>query len=695
MSIELSQFHKIFYEESYESLEAMENCLLNMDFGNPDAESLNVIFRAAHSIKGSSGTFGFKSIADFTHVMETLLEQMRSGKKPVTAEGVDLLLRSVDCLRVMLGDLEQGNDTNTDNDRVAADIVSDFQKLIEGEPLSNASTSAKADDIKPEGNVALNNSLDEDLTDFLISFEPGIDILKTGNEPIKLFKELAELGGIQVKCNANQVPSFSQIIEDECYLSWEILISTTKTKEDILAVFEWIANESTIKIDTLGGLFATPEREQPKPALDAETISASSIDTLSEPVKKSREKGSIRVSIDKIDNLVNLVGELVITQSMLGQLGKEHDENYLTKLNEGLIQLENNTRELQQSVMSIRMMPISFVFNRFPRMVRDISRTMNKKVVVDIQGETTELDKTVMEKIGDPVVHLIRNSLDHGIENTTERLRKGKPEQGTIVLNAYHQGGNVVIEIKDDGAGLNRHKIRDKALSQGLIAENEYLSDAQIDELIFHPGFSTADEVSDLSGRGVGMDVVRQNIMDLNGTIDVISVPDRGCKFIVKLPLTLAILDAQLIRVGSQTFIIPLVSIIESIQVDAAMISRVAGGCDVYRLRDEYLPIVMLWDVFSITPDSCNPTEGILVVLESGKNKIALLVDELLVQQQVVIKSVEKNYDKTRGVSGASILGNGRVSLIIDIVDLIDMAGVSHATQLRNRMPTTDMGAAS
>ena len=390
--------------------------------------------------------------------------------------------------------------------------------------------------------------------------------------------------------------------------------------------------------------------------------------------KAAKESASIRVGIDKVDELINMVGELVITQSMLGQLGKEFTMDRLDDLVTGLSQLEHNTRELQESVMKIRMLPISFAFSRFPRLVRDIGQQLDKKVELILLGEQTELDKTVMEKIGDPLTHLVRNSLDHGLEPPEERLAAGKPEIGLLTLNAYHQGGNIVIEVKDDGRGLNSEKILKKAKEKGLVGADEILSEERINDLVFRAGFSTADAVSDLSGRGVGMDVVRRNIQSLNGSVEVESDPGKGSVFTIRLPLTLAILDGQLIRIGSETYIFPLVSIVESIQVSEDNVNYVAGQCEVYRLRAENIPILKLYELFDTEVESKVLDKSLMVVVESGGAKVGIIVDELLDQQQVVIKSLETNYERVEGVSGATILGNGTVALIADVNGIIKMA---------------------
>jgi two-component system chemotaxis sensor kinase CheA len=387
-------------------------------------------------------------------------------------------------------------------------------------------------------------------------------------------------------------------------------------------------------------------------------------------VKNDAALASIRVSTDKVDSLINLVGELVITQSMLSQLGENFDPSRLAQLIDGLEQLERNTRELQEGIMRIRMLPISFAFNRFPRLVHDLSGKMGKQVELQLSGEQTELDKTVMEKIGDPLVHLVRNSLDHGLETPEKRLAAGKPETGLLQLNAYHQGGNIVIEISDDGAGLNEDKILQKAIEKGLVPAGEQLSADKIHELIFMPGFSTADVVSDVSGRGVGMDVVRKNINSLGGSVEVVSERGVGSTFTIRLPLTLAIMDGQTIQVGDQKYIIPLISIIESVEIKPGTVKNVTGKGEVYTLRDEYVPLIRLRDVFNLDVGSDKLDEGLLVVVECEDRKVGLFVDELLAQQQVVIKSLETNYRKVTGIAGATILGDGTVALILDIAGL-------------------------
>lgn len=690
MSIDLSQFHQVFFEESYEGLDIMESGLLAMDLGQPDSEVINDIFRAAHSIKGGSGTFGFSQVADFTHVVETLLDEVRAGDRSITQSSLDLLLSSVDCMRGLLEQLQAGNEPDLSN---ANDLKAQFEAVLAGEDPSSASTSNAGGGEPPSSD---NNDSKEDPTGpsgWKIYFAPEPQLLQSGNEPTRMFRQLSELCGDQfsVEVITEKLPAIDAMNPEHCYLAWNIELRAAVDKAEIDEVFEWVIDDAEVVIEPLGESASEetkPESIDTTPQSPVSAVAAvepAQAQGKSESQEQSKqtakpaapESSSIRVSIDKVDSLINMVGELVITQSMLGQLGRDFDISRVQRLQEGLAQLEHNTRELQESVMKIRMMPISFVFSRFPRLVRDVSRTLDKKIELVMSGENTELDKTVMEKIGDPLVHLIRNSIDHGIEMPDARLKKGKPETGTVNLNAYHQSGNIVIEIKDDGAGLNTDKILNKAKENGLVPNDAVLSEDQIYDLIFHAGFSTADQVSDLSGRGVGMDVVRSNIAALNGSIEVTSAKDEGTRFVIRLPLTLAILDGQLVRVGDQIFIFPLVSIVESIQTDDQAVNNVGGGSDVLKLRDEYVPILQLSEAFSVHTDPKNLTDQIIVVVEADGEKSGVVVDELLGQQQVVIKSLEENYKKVEGISGATILGDGTVALIIDISGLAKMSGVS------------------
>ncbi|MBE7216499.1 chemotaxis protein CheA [Shewanella benthica] len=693
MEIDLSQFSQVFFEESLEGIDVMESELLNLDVNNPDEEAINTIFRAAHSIKGGSATFGFSQVANYTHLLETLLDEIRDGRRQMTNEHQDMLLLSVDLLRNMF-------------DALMRKIDFDDPLLAQLEKQFTIEIAKGTKEAAPEEPDSSNDTLVEQeatgLLHWAIDFQAGIDILRCGNDPYLMFNELRQLGELSVSLAEHSSPEFNDIDPEACYLNWRLELITDQPLERLKEVFEWVEDECTINYSSSPASDDNSERDDELPNIEpdeatipqeqqgSETVlsqlESNKVDEAQElkpkavSQAKTPETSSIRVSIDKIDLLINMVGELVITQAMLGQIGQqdEIDEESLISLKQGLEQLATHTRDLQESVMQIRMLPISFAFNRFPRLVRDIGQQLGKKVNLVLKGEDTELDKTVMEKIVDPMVHLVRNSLDHGLETPEERLAKGKSEVGTITLNAFHQGGSIIIEIIDDGAGLDTDRILRKAREKGLVGQEEELSTEAIHKLIFKPGFSTADAVSDLSGRGVGMDVVRRNINELNGSIELKSTQDKGSRFTIRLPLTLAILDGQLIRVGRHIYVVPLVSIHESLQVEPNKINRLSDGHELIQLRNEYLPVIKVYQEFCHTSDAKEIKDGLVMVVDSNNEKIGLLVDELLSQQQVVIKSLEDNYNRVPGVSGATILGDGTVALIIDVTGLVSMAGITN-----------------
>lgn len=708
MSIDLQQFHQTFFDESFEGLDVMEDGLLGLEVGAADADVVNSIFRAAHSIKGGSGTFGFSDIASFTHVLETLLDQMRDGSRDVTQEAVDCLLLSVDCLREMLAATSDGAEVDKEG-------VADIQQKLEAILQTDEQVATSSEHVSSDGPIKDN---EQKVCGWSISFTPHVGMLATGNDPVRMFKVLQELGELTVTADLSEIPAYDDYIAEECYLSWQLTLKGDVNRQDIEEAFEWVEDECDLTISALdesvGQVSAQSEANTQESTVGG---SGQTEEKVATPVTQERRQGdrrqsedrrqgdrraskqagpesaSIRVSIDKVDDIINLVGELVITQSMLGQVGAElesddrayGDANRLERLREGLAQLERNTRELQESVMRVRMLPISFVFSRFPRMVHDLSSKMDKHIELLISGEHTELDKTIMEKIGDPLVHLVRNSIDHGIETTQERIAAGKPETGTVSLNAYHQGGNIVVEIRDDGKGLDREKILAKARERSLIQDNESVPDEKVYDLIFQPGFSTATVVSDVSGRGVGMDVVRRNIRDLGGSVEIQSEQGVGTTMLIRLPLTLAILDGQLVSVGKQTYVVPLTSIIESLQIRDDQIKTVAGQSQVYLLRDEYIPIIRVCDVFDIPPCTQDLDGGLMVVVEGGGQKAGLVVDDLLAQQQVVIKSLETNFKRVEGLSGATILGDGTVAMILDVGGLISFSKSIDPDLVRSR----------
>ncbi|PCJ23965.1 MAG: chemotaxis protein CheA [SAR86 cluster bacterium] len=641
------------------------------------------IFRAAHSIKGGGASFGFMEMSSFTHVMETLLDEMRDGRRMVSRDCVDLLLESVDVLRDMVNNSKEHKEY--DQQRIEK-THQGLELMLAGNDENEAATE-ESNAAVAESPKASNDPLSGSGS-WLIKFTPNPEMMQSGNEPIRLFQELQSLGQLKVEVDTSELPSFDDIDPKLSYLTWAMELIGDVSEEKIRDLFEWVASESSVEIIPM----ITPElelaEEVPAQKLEVPATNQGLVEEAAAPTvveKKVNEKGktssttkdsggSIRVAINKVDELINMVGELVITQSMLSQIGSqitEGDQKAQEKLIDGIGQLERNTRELQESVLQIRMLPISNSFSRFPRLVRDLSGKMGKKIGLKLTGENTEVDKTVLEKIGDPMVHLVRNSLDHGIETPEIRLAAGKPETGTLELKAFHDGGDIIIQVIDDGAGLNRDKILSKAIEKGLVGVNEELSDDQICNLIFAPGFSTADQVSDVSGRGVGMDVVGRNVRDLGGNVSISSNEGAGSTVTIRLPLTMAILDGQLVRVSGETYIVSLVSIVESLQMKAENITTVAGEAELYHLRNEYIPIIRVGALLGHESNRAELENGLLMVVEANGKRCGLFVDKLEGQQQVVIKSLETNFCQIQGMSGATILGDGTVSLIIDVPGLI------------------------
>src|SRR6185436_13199089 len=678
MALDLAQFHDAFFDESYEALDTMEAALLKLNVGAPEPEVINTIFRVAHSIKGGSATFGFAEVASFTHTCETLLDELRGNRMQVTRPTTDLLLKSVDIMREMLRAVQHKSP-------IDAQRVADLQFDLELAIVQNKAPAAAATLPAREPVAAVKAeepARAATVHRWRIQFRPYPQLFAHGNDPLRMLRELADLGDLQVTVTTKNVPALCDLDPESCYLSWELTVDTDATREVIDQVFDWAEGDCELQIrdENVGAAAAST-----KPALVAVESKAPDAApravVAEEPTKQSLGDGSsIRVSTEKIDELMNTVGELVITQSMLMQLGTKLTGGVADQIRAGLAQLERNVRELQESVMRVRMLPISFVFSRFPRMVRDLSGRLGKQVELKVTGDQTELDKTVLEKIGDPLVHLVRNSVDHGIEMPAVRAAAGKPAVGVVSLEAYHKGGNIVVEVCDDGGGLQRDRILAKALERGLVAAHETsLTDEQIYDLIFMAGFSTADQATDISGRGVGMDVVRRNIKELGGSIEVRSTLGRGSRFIITLPLTLAIVDGQSVSVGAETYIVPLVTIIESLQLQPGGVNRVGGHQEVFWFRDGYVPIVRLHEVFGVKPRASELHHGLIMVVEGEGRRVGLFVDELLGQQQVVIKSLETNFRRVDGVSGATILGDGAVALILDVPGLIRVASLRAA----------------
>ena len=724
MSSDFSQFQDAFFEEAGDHLAIVEEGLLALEQYPEDLDLLNKIFRSAHSIKGTSGMFGFAAVAQFTHKMETLLDLLRNGQKIVTPQIADLLLKSTDCLKMLIDAAKTGSPVDDETVRrltgelaTASDMKVEVKVKVEkgtGSSSLSAATSRSAPlPLSPYPSRC-----------FHIAWTPPEWLFQRGLDPLQIFKELADLGTLsQVTVDTTKLPELATMDPERCYLSWTMQLETAKDRQVLDSVFEFVREDSVLVIEQVkveaeakGGpsessLTSACEAGEPKPLgeilVETGIVSRETLDhalaqqkrvgqilveqhavtpqQIEQALQKQKQQESasqskktdttsIRVDTDKIDKLINLVGELVITQSMLSDLGTRFEITQMPLLLERMAQLEHNTREIQERVMGIRMLPIGSAFSRFPRLVRDLSAKAGKKIQLVLSGEETELDKTVIESIGDPLTHLVRNSADHGLEMPEERLDNNKPELGTIRLNAFHSGGSICVTVEDDGRGLNRDKILAKAIKQGLIAEHEKLSDDQIWPLIFKPGFSTAEKVTDVSGRGVGMDVVKRNIEGLGGAVSIKTALGKGTVFTLKLPLTLAIIEGMTVRVGKETYIVPLLSILESIQPKAGTIKTVVGKGELLDVRNTYLPMMRLYDVFSLQPEYIDPTKAILMILETEGEQVAVMVDEILGQQQVVIKSMEQNFRKIDGIAGATILGDGTVGFILDVRGLIEMS---------------------
>jgi two-component system chemotaxis sensor kinase CheA len=688
MSIDLTQFHDSFFEESFEAITTMEDALLKLTVGTPDLEVVNTIFRVAHSIKGGAATFGFNEVASFTHTLETLLDELRGQRMLVTPDLCDLLLRSVDVMRDMLRATQAKQPQDAQK---IADLQFDLEVMVAKKTAPPAVPAVVAPE--PAKVVAAPAAAaSATAAAWLIGFKPYLQLLARGNDPLRMFGELAQLGELEVIAHTGAVPPLTEMDPENCYVSWQLRLVSDAPREAVAQAFDWAEGDCELSIEREVPVAASANVASPviaatsgpsavgsaaqstaAPVMDAEAARPANALKVADAGKAPpSDSTSIRVSTEKIDELMNNVGELVITQSMLTQLAGSLHGPMGERLRTGLTQLERSVRELQEAVMRVRMVPISFVFSRFPRMVRDLSQRLGKQIELKMTGGDTELDKTVLEKIGDPLVHLVRNGIDHGIEKPEVRVAAGKSESGTLHLHAYHRGGNITVEVSEDGGGINTAKVISKAKAKGLVAADAELTDAQIHDLIFLPGFSTADQATDVSGRGVGMDVVRRNIEELGGSVEVRSELGKGSRFIINLPLTLAIVDGQTIQVSGESYIVPLTAIVESLQVKPGLVQRVVGHGEVFSFRGDYLPVLRLNEFFgrSGRAESRPIDSGLIMIVEAEGRRVGLCVDELLGQQQVVVKTLETNYQRVDGVAGATILGDGSVALILDVAGL-------------------------
>lgn len=696
--IDLSQFYQIFFEEAGENLDLMEHMLLNLNLETADDEELNGIFRCAHSVKGGAATFGFADVAELTHKMESLLDRLRRHELQPNSAMVDVLLESADASRSLLARHQTGDESEAIS---TSDLVRRISGLVAGVPVESSPVNPVPVPVPVAAApvaVPAPSKVAPGIRSLVIRIGP-LEKPEQADDIKELFRDIPGLGEIKAMPSER---NDTRIFE----------VQTPSTDDDLLDLFAFHVSRDFVSISALPvevavvrdegfGLFegapgAPTEHsyaDDPPPgaplapapgfgffdgAPGAPALAAGLEKSVSKPAGKpgpasvaaQPEAATIRVAISKVDQLINLVGELVITQAMLAQNSRALDPAVYQQLLTGLADLDRNTRDLQESVMSIRMIPMSIVFSRFPRMLRDLAGKLGKKVDFVTLGEATELDKGLVEKITDPLTHLVRNSCDHGVEMPADRISAGKSETGTITLSASHQGGSIVIEVRDDGRGLSREKILSKARERGLDVSDQ-MSDADVWQLIFAPGFSTAAVVTDVSGRGVGMDVVKRNIAALNGTVEIESSEGFGMRVSVRLPLTLAIMDGMSVGVGGEVYILPLSSVVESFQVKSEAVSTVGQGSQLVKVRDEYMPVIELEKVFQIPRFGTDRASDIMVVVEADGSRVVLLVDELLGQQQVVVKNLESNYRKVPNVSGATILGDGKVALILDTGALV------------------------
>ncbi len=719
--MDLDAIQQIFFQECEEGLAGMESAFAALRDQQYDGETINGIFRAVHSIKGGAGAFGHERLQAYTHQYETLLDLLRSESLALTPPLVDLIVAAFDMLADHVGAARDGGDA-PDDAAMLARLIAAANGEAPGGATPAVETPAPAPVIE-EAPVGVSDDFDDlmamldgvnappplPLEDFdaapaasgwLLTFRPPANALDNGGEPLLLLRELLRMDARVLSCDADTLPPLATLDPEQSYLAWRIAVPGTVEEEDIRAVFEFTdgcaltlervatlpaPSPATIVVAAAPEVApapATPEPSAPAaapvPAPEPAPVATPAAAAVAPaPVAAPAPRPvavaptppptpvaqTIRVDLDKLDRLVNLVGELVITQAMLAQRLSENDMAGISELTD----LDHLTRELQESTMAIRAQPMKTVFSRVPRIIRELEGETGKRVRLDIEGEMTEVDKTVVERIGEPLTHLIRNAVDHGLETTEERIKAGKPETGVVTLSAAHHSGRIVITVADDGRGIDRSRVRAKAVERGIILPDAVLSDEEVDNLIFAPGFSTAATVSNISGRGVGMDVVRKNVQALGGRIGIHSKFGSGSSFSLSLPLTLAVVDGMIVTVGDQTFVIPLSHIVESLRPSDRSVTAIGINGSVLDVRGSYVPIYPVAEQLGIEGGERNPEKAVLIVVEGDQGQAALLVDSIQDQRQVVVKSLEANYQAIDGLAGATILGDGRVALIIDV----------------------------
>ncbi len=655
-----------FFEESEERLTELETELSRILADGPDIEGLNAIFRTAHSIKAGAAAFKFSDLVNFAHEFEAVLDELRSSKLEASNDILHLMMEAGDVLASLV-------DSARDGSPVDQSIVQDVQTRLAA--LINEDGTDQSAEAETFG--LFDNSEEEVFEEatYQITFRPKPELFLHANDPIFIIKELHALGDLNINAFAEEIPDLEKMDPESSYMNWNFNLKTEKKKELVEEVFEFVIDDCDLEIKVTNGKnvesIQGTEVDTSSQKTEKKTVDAKAKSTNANVQSLQHKTKSIRVDLQRIDKLVNMVGEIVISQSMLSQMVRNNTDEENTDVIRGIEDLALHTRELQESVMAVRMQPVGSLFARMPRVVRDLSRRLNKDIQLVLNGEDTEIDKTVIEEIGDPINHLLRNAIDHGIETPEVREAAGKPRQGTIELLAEHRGGAIVISIKDNGGGINREKVLKRAIENGVVDPNAHLTPFEIENLLFSPGFSTAAEVTDISGRGVGLDVVRRNIENLGGRVSVHSRPGQGTTFTLILPLTLAVLDGMIVNVAREKYVIPLTTILESFRPTEQEINTLPDNRQVVSIRGEYYSLIYLGRVFGVPGSKDDPKKGLVILVETDEmGKIGLVVDDIEGQQQVVIKSLEENYDPVPGISGATILGDGKVALILDIDNL-------------------------
>ncbi len=700
----LDQLKQTFFEECSEALEQIEAGLNEIRDGGGSDDTINAVFRSVHSVKGGAGIFGFDDLVGFAHVVETVLDAMRSGNMTATQDIADLLLTANDILSDLIAMSGAG-------EAIPPDLGSECRAALEKLLSDNGAEGADGDDGPAPADFegldftpVMVGDMDADDAGgkhvYRIVFRPKPDLLKKANEPLYIVRELQKLGELELTAETDGMPPLTELEPDRPYIGWTGTLTTEANREQVEEVFEFVSEDCELEINEESpepSFASAPDQDEPMtepspevvvPAAAAPSIVPPESGAIVAPPVASAEAPAAprasptktvatttRVELDKIDRVVNLVGELVIAQAMLGQVVQGMPEEATGRLVQVLEEVSHHTRELKDSVMSMRAQPIGAVFQRMPRLVRELAHKTGKKVRLEMHGEGTEVDRSIIERLGDPLTHIIRNSADHGIELPEARLAAGKSEEGTIRLNAEHRGGRIVVEVVDDGGGIDPDRVLKKARERGIVSPDAVLTEDEINNLIFAPGFSTAETVSDISGRGVGMDVVRRNIQDLGGRITLKSERGKGMKLQLALPLTLAVMDGMVIKVNAQTYVMPMSAIMECLRPPSSDIHNLLGGRGMLQLRGNLVPLVHLTDLLDVGAEVNGATERVVIIADAGDGtNFGIIVDELCGHQQVVVKSMEESYGTVPGVGGATILGNGRVALILDVDKLSELA---------------------